>query len=97
MAFQDDEDGDDNDDSNNEVRYKYIPPEEVLPVDCAAPCVAHLLSESNNGEEAKLNDGKPLNVHEGSAEKDKKVVHSAKKRKKKKKSNSAEVEAGNAW
>jgi hypothetical protein len=64
MTFQDDEDGDDNDDSNNEVRYKYIPPEEVLPVDCAAPCVAHLLSESNNGEESKLNDGKPPNVHE---------------------------------
>lgn len=98
MTFQDDVDGDDNDESDDEVRYKYIPPEEVLPVDCAAPCVAHLLSESNNGEEAKLNASKPPNVHEGSAEKDTKVVHTAKKRKRRKMSkSSAEVEAGNAW
>ena len=29
--------------SVDEVYYKYIPPEELLPVDMAAPCVAHLL------------------------------------------------------
>lgn len=32
-------------DSSEEVEYKYIPPEEVLPSDAAAPCVAHLLKK----------------------------------------------------
>lgn len=41
MIFQ----GEDDEDSSDEVEYKYIPPEEVLPSDAAAPCVAHLLKK----------------------------------------------------
>jgi hypothetical protein len=37
--------GDDDEDSSEEVEYKYIPPDEVLPLDAAAPCVAHLLKK----------------------------------------------------
>jgi hypothetical protein len=37
--------GDDDEDSSEEVEYKYIPPDEVLPSDAAAPCVAHLLKK----------------------------------------------------
>lgn len=39
-------DGSDDEDAE-EATYKYVPPEEVLPVDVAAPCVAHLLENSN--------------------------------------------------
>jgi hypothetical protein len=52
MAFQDDDD--DGNESKNEsygdMYYKYIPPEEVLPVDCAAPCAAHLLDKEDGGK-----------------------------------------------
>ncbi|GAX25695.1 hypothetical protein FisN_14Lh002 [Fistulifera solaris] len=34
---------DDEDDEDEEYHYRHIPPEEMLPVDRAAPCLAHLL------------------------------------------------------
>ena len=54
MVFQgsDEEDGDE-----EEVEYKYIPPEEVLSVDAAAPCVAHLLKKKFDAVKSQeLND-----------------------------------------
>ncbi len=42
IVFQGDENDFDNGD-DEEVQYKYIPNEEILPVDIAAPCVQHLL------------------------------------------------------
>merc|ERR1712194_175323 len=50
MAFKDEED---------DAYYKYIPPEEVLPVDAAAPCVAHLLHSDETDvreNKAKVDD-----------------------------------------
>jgi hypothetical protein len=44
MVFAAEED--DEDDEDEEYHYRYIPPEEMLPVDRAAPCLAHLLEES---------------------------------------------------
>ena len=52
MVFQGDDE--DEEDEGEEVEYKYIPPEEVLPVDAAAPFVAHLLK--NKGDNAKSRD-----------------------------------------
>mmetsp|Transcript_10706 Transcript_10706/g.19229 ORF Transcript_10706/g.19229 Transcript_10706/m.19229 type:complete len:413 (-) Transcript_10706:1254-2492(-) len=46
MAFQNDDDSE-GDEEEDEVYYKYIPPRDVLPVDLAAPCVAHLLGRSD--------------------------------------------------
>ena len=43
LAF---EGSDDEESESDEVYYKQIPATEVLPVDAAAPCVAHLLSSS---------------------------------------------------
>ena len=61
MAFGDDEDDDDDDDDEDgtdEMEYKYIPPEEVLPVDVAAPCVAHLLCQKDgNANNSKAKAG----------------------------------------
>ena len=101
IAFQDDDDdGEDNDDSDNEVCYKYIPPDEVLPVDCAAPCVAHLLGESNSNNGAANNNanirGKSPNTHGVYGERGINTTSAGKKRKKKEKSNEP-AEAGNAW
>ena len=47
MAFENDDGDDDDDDDEDEAYYKHIPPEEVLPVDAAAPCVAHLLQSDD--------------------------------------------------
>jgi hypothetical protein len=41
IAFADDED--DDDEEPDEVQYKYIPPEETLIIEAAAPCAKHLL------------------------------------------------------
>ena len=46
-------DSDDEDGSTEEECYKYIPPEEQLPLDAAAPCVAHLLSNSEPNNSGK--------------------------------------------
>ena len=48
------EGSDEEDEGEEEVEYKYIPPEEILPVDVAAPCVAHLLK--NNGDNVKTKE-----------------------------------------
>jgi hypothetical protein len=96
MTFQDDDDSDDNGD--DEVYYKYIPPEDVLPVDCAAPCVAHLIRESDDGE-AKNADSRleSPNVFDGFAKEDMKIARAAKKRSKKNHSRDTDIIAGNAW
>ena len=39
--------GEEEDESDEEVEYKNIPEDEVLPTDVAAPCVSHLLKYSN--------------------------------------------------
>lgn len=105
MKFQDEDKDDDknNDsdvDSDDEVYYKYIPPDEVLPIDCAAPCVAHLLQDGNNGElKGEVQDRRTFpNVNGGIKERDAKQVHSSKKQMKKAKSSGEPASlAGNAW
>lgn len=100
MAFQNDDDSNDDEEEDEEVYYKHIPPEEVLPVDCAAPCVAHLLGKrgkSSAGDNVKAVHRKPTppNIEQGAPkEEDDKSNISGKKRKKKKKSDDL---AGNAW
>mmetsp|Transcript_10068 Transcript_10068/g.28228 ORF Transcript_10068/g.28228 Transcript_10068/m.28228 type:complete len:358 (-) Transcript_10068:166-1239(-) len=42
MVFEGDEE---DDDSDEEIEYKYIPPSEQMPQDLAAPCLSHLLGE----------------------------------------------------
>jgi hypothetical protein len=100
MAFQDDDD-DGNESKNSsygDMYYKYIPPEEILPVDCAAPCVAHLLG---NGEESKGGAAsvdahiKSSDVDVGSTASDGKIDDKNKKRSKK--CIVQPVIAGNAW
>jgi hypothetical protein len=39
-------DAEDEDDEEEEVEYRHIPKDEILPVDIAAPCLAYLLDES---------------------------------------------------
>ncbi|KAL7550970.1 hypothetical protein ACHAWF_014176 [Thalassiosira exigua] len=60
IAFRDEGD----DDDVEEAHYKYVPPDEVLPVDAAAPCVAHLLESSEAPkpppEIGKENDAKKV-------------------------------------
>jgi len=51
------EDGDGDDGGDEEVGYRHIPPEEQMPVDAAAPCVAHLLSDGDCTEGAKGGEG----------------------------------------
>ena len=82
--------------SAEEDEYKYIPPEEELLMDLAAPCVAHLL-QSNELDTKKLD---PSHSKDLSSEKNqpKKVATSDKgfTKKKTKKQKSAVV-AGEAW
>lgn len=52
MVFEGDEE---DDESDEEIEYKYIPPKERLPQDVAAPCLQHLLLKG--GEEGKLQKG----------------------------------------
>lgn len=40
---EDDDDVEDDDEESSDMYYKYVPPNELLPVDIAAPCVSHLL------------------------------------------------------
>lgn len=74
-------DSDDEDESTEEECYKYVPPEEQLPIDAAAPCVAHLLSNSGNT----------------AGEKQKKIADNMERITKATKVNTVEVIAGNAW
>jgi len=50
MAFRNG-DNDYSNDDEDEAYYKHIPPEEVLPVDAAAPIVAHLLRDDTDFRE----------------------------------------------
>ncbi|KAL7499929.1 hypothetical protein ACHAWT_008063 [Skeletonema menzelii] len=56
MVFQG---SDEEDEGDEEVEYKYIPPDEILPVDAAAPCVAHLLKK--NGDDVKSREHGTVN------------------------------------
>lgn len=87
ITFQDEE-RDEDDDCDDEVYYKYIPPDEVLPTDCAAPCVAHLLCESINEDATNKDDVAESNV---------KQVYTTKTRRRKTKSSNEPIVAGNAW
>jgi len=100
MAFQDDDD-DGNESKNSsygDMHYKYIPPEEILPVDCAAPCVAHLLgnSEESKGGAASVDARiKSSDVDVGSTASDGKI--DVKNEKRSKTCIVQPVIAGNAW
>ena len=89
-------DSEDEDGSAEEDYYKYIPPEEQLPVDVAAPCVAHLLSNkfadgrSNQSGKSNQGGGKKVQVEN-------KEVPAKKKQKKKKGQAPNTVIAGSAW
>eukprot|EP00804_Cyclotella_cryptica_P011878 CCRYP_004384-RA/>CCRYP_004384-RA protein AED:0.36 eAED:0.36 QI:0/-1/0/1/-1/1/1/0/380 len=52
MVYENDEN--EEDESAEEDQYKYVPPEEVLPTDLAAPCVVHLLQNTWSNED-KIN------------------------------------------
>ncbi|KAL3823355.1 hypothetical protein ACHAXA_008850 [Cyclostephanos tholiformis] len=103
MAFQDDDDESDGskNGSYGDMYYKYIPPEEVLPIDCAAPCVAHLLVKCDDTERGAASGDayfKSPNVDEGSATSDGKFDHRNRVKKKKRKKNTVGLGiAGNAW
>ena len=45
-------DAEDEDDEEEEVEYRHVPKDERLPVDVAAPCLAHLLENSNGAKHA---------------------------------------------
>jgi len=99
MTFQNDDESDGDDGSDDDAYYKYIPPEEVLPIDLAAPCVAHLLGKNDkftDGEEAKVVDGDSMSqdIDQGVTKKEDKIDGSGKRRRKK---NDAKPIAGNAW
>ena len=82
--------------------YKYIPPTEQLPVDVAAPCVAHLLNndrDSDNGRSDRSSTtneaaSKSIPQQETNVNNKKSIE---KKRKKKKKKEAHDAIAGNAW
>ena len=80
---ENDDDGEDDDDESSDVYYKYIPPNELLPVDIAAPCVAHLLG--------KIDQDKSEAVAKRKAD------DNNKQRIKRKKGNDKTAIAGNAW
>lgn len=57
IAFENDDESQGDDESDDDAYYKYVPSEELLPVDSAAPCVAHLLGNNDCrtvGQEAKV-------------------------------------------
>ena len=104
MAFEDDDDEGDRskDGSYGDMYYKYIPPEEVLPVDCAAPCAIHLLGKCDESDRgtvgSSFSDLKSTNVSESLALSDEKIDDGKTKKKKKRKKNSnGPGIAGNAW
>ena len=80
---ENDDDGDDDDEESSDMYYKYIPPNELLPVDIAAPCVAHLLG--------KIDQDKSEAVAKRKAD------DNNKQRMKRKKGNDKTAIAGNAW
>ena len=99
MAFQDDDDESDGskDGSYGDMYYKYIPPEEVLPVDCAAPCAFHFLGKCDASySDAASGDSnlKSPNVGKSLATSDDRKT---KKKKKRKKHSVGPGIAGNAW
>lgn len=56
-------DEDDEDDEDEEYHYRHVPPDEQLPVDRVAPCLAHLLEETKQtkdtlGQQPKKEAGK---------------------------------------
>lgn len=60
MVFEEEGDQEEEEDgSADEVHYKHIPSDEVLPTDLAAPCVAHLLKNNNKAlvKRTKGNEG----------------------------------------
>jgi hypothetical protein len=88
FAAEDDED----DDTDEEVEYRHIPIEERLPVNIAAPCLAHLLPGQSSGEtkvdnwkESPKSTNNPLKQGSGTTP----PTSSKKKKKKKKKNNGA--------
>ncbi|KAL7519264.1 hypothetical protein ACHAWX_004053 [Stephanocyclus meneghinianus] len=84
MQYENDENEEDG--SAEEDHYKYIPPEEALPMDLAAPFVAHLLHNTQPNENM-------VSESEGNAASD-----TQKERKPAKKPKSPEsIVAGNAW
>jgi len=55
IVFRADSDDEEGGEEEEEVEYKHVPEDERLPVDIAAPCVAHLLQNEPN--DAKLSTG----------------------------------------
>ncbi|KAL3799632.1 hypothetical protein ACHAWO_008948 [Cyclotella atomus] len=91
MVYENDSDGED--ESAEEDHYKYIPPEEQLPFDVAAPCVAHLLSSS--GPDVKLDQcGKTDEVKK---DVDVQQKPAKKKQKKNNERNQDDVIPGSVW
>jgi hypothetical protein len=93
-------DSEDEDGSADEDHYKYIPPEETLPMDVAAPCVAHLLSNyeshrKGDQREKKLNQTIAKNKDEPKMKKKTKLTKVTSETDQSKKKQDAI--AGNAW
>jgi hypothetical protein len=91
-------DSEDEDESAEEDQYKYIPPEEQLPYDIAAPCVAHLLKSSEPDVKLSHSDKTKTNPN---VKKDADVHQQRPKKKQQKKQTNEkkkdEVIPGSAW
>lgn len=84
-------DSEDEDGSAEEDHYKYIPPDEQLPSDLAAPCVAHLLGNSLDSTEKPQTS----NVKNQSTREEHKGEPVKKKQKRKPKQNGTGKQDGN--
>ena len=92
IVFAADSDDDDGEDEDEEIEYRYIPCNERLPINLAAPCCAHLLPKAKTGGGTDSNGKKQKNgtKEKEEAEAEEVVVPVVQK----KRSNSAESSEG---
>ncbi|KAL7536316.1 hypothetical protein ACHAXR_007080 [Thalassiosira sp. AJA248-18] len=96
LEYEDDDEEEEEGDVEDAF-YKHIPPDEVLPVDLAAPCVAHLLGGADGSSSRKDADAH-FSAGPGRAKREGKSDGSREKKKKKEEIIAeTEVVAGSAW
>lgn len=93
IAFENEDEDNEEDD---EINYKYIPPSEVLPMDTAAPCVAHLLLEGKSGKSYKK-DAKDVEMNDSESSSLESEQADMKQPKKNDWGSDDRAIAGNAW
>ena len=75
IVFASDKDDEDNHDEDEEVEYRHIPPQELLPMSIAAPCLQHLLvvpppehsSPTQGKKEASATATESTTIHESTS------------------------------